>query len=92
MPLSLAAALGLRRGEILGLRWADVHLDGRTLAIANNLVHTSDGAVSKLPKSESSRRTLQMPEGLALLLRKEKRAQAERRLAFGPGHSDEGFV
>ncbi|MDH6542033.1 integrase [Streptomyces sp. SPB4] len=33
----LAVALGLRRGEILGLRWSDIDLGGRTLTVRNQI-------------------------------------------------------
>ncbi|MFH9247065.1 tyrosine-type recombinase/integrase [Streptomyces lydicus] len=33
----LAIAMGLRRGEVLGLRWSDVDLDGRVIRISNQV-------------------------------------------------------
>lgn len=45
------ALCGLRRGEIAGLRWPDVDLDGKTLSIANNRVDAGGHAVENDPKS-----------------------------------------
>ena len=52
------ALCGLRRGEIAGLRWTDVDLDGGSLSIANNRVDAGGTAVENDPKSAMSRRTL----------------------------------
>jgi len=48
------ALCGLRRGEIAGLRWADVDLEGRTLSIANNRVDAGGMAVENDPKSATA--------------------------------------
>lgn len=72
----LAVILGLRRGEILGLRWRDIDLDGRTLTVAQALTRVGGkrfGGISELrfvePKSASSRRTIPLPESVAAALR-----------------------
>lgn len=48
-------ATGLRRGELLGLRWRNVDLAGRFLAIEENLVAVKGGAVYQPPKTEKSK-------------------------------------
>jgi integrase len=58
------ALSGLRRGEIAGLRWADVDLEAKTVAVANNLVAAGSKTVENDPKSETSRRTLPLPNRL----------------------------
>lgn len=59
MPVLLAVTTGMRRGEILGLQWRDVDLEGRTLTVARSLgVSTADGVFLKEPKTKRSRRTL----------------------------------
>jgi integrase len=72
----VAVTLGLRRGEILGLRWRDVDLDARTLTVAQALTRVGGkrfGGISELrfvePKSASSRRTIPLPESVAGALR-----------------------
>ena len=92
LPLTLAAALGLRRGELLGLKWVHVDLANRTLQICDNLVPTSKGLVTKAPKSDNSARTLDLPQGLVDVLRKHKRLQTEQKLSLGPGYKKEGYV
>jgi integrase len=77
------ALCGLRRGEIAGLRWADVDLEGRTLSIANNRVDAGGMAVENDPKSAMSRRTLPLPDRLMSVLKAAKARQATERLALG---------
>jgi len=92
IPITLAVSLGLRRGELLGLRWENVDLEKRTITVSDNLVPTSKGNITKAPKSENSRRTIDMPEGLVEILRKHRLKQAEWRLMLGPMYRDEGYV
>jgi len=92
LPVAIAAALGLRRGELLGLKWENVDLDNKTISVRDNLVPTSKGSVTKAPKSENSRRTLDFPEGLVIVLRKHRRMQSERKLKLGATYCDQGHV
>ena len=88
LPVHLAIYAGLRRGEILGLRWEDVDIDARTLSIRRTLVYTPGrGCFYGEPKSRGSNRTLHVPQVTAVLLRSNRdRMQVEyenRRLACG---------
>ena len=79
VPLHLALYAGLRRGEILGLRWEDVDMDTNTLNIRHTLMHVrGEGYIWGEPKSEGSRRTISMPAATMLLLRAHReRMEAE---------------
>jgi integrase len=77
------ALSGLRRGEIAGLRWADVDLEAKTLAVSNNRVAAGSTTVEGNPKSETSRRTLPLPNRLVSVLKAARKRQAEERLALG---------
>ena len=92
LPVTIAASLGLRRGELLGLKWENVDLDGKTISICDNLVPTSKGNITKAPKSENSRRTLDLPEGIVPILKKHRRMQAEKKLRLGAEYCNEGHV
>lgn len=56
----LAVSLGLRRGEVLGLRWADIDCENATMNITNNRVRYKTEIIGK-PKSEESIRRLDIP-------------------------------
>lgn len=86
------ALSGLRRGEIAGLRWADVDLDAMTLLVANNRVDAGGKAVENDPKSATSRRMLPLPDRLVAVLRAAKARQARERLALGAGGGPWDYV
>jgi integrase len=64
------------------LRWSDIDLDAKTLSIVNNRVDAGGTAVENDPKSQSSGRTLPLPERLVSVLRTAKARQARERLAL----------
>jgi integrase len=87
-PLYLIALLGLttgmRRGEMLALRWSDIQVD--RLRIERGLEQTAIGGLRfKSPKSRASRRTISIPATLVAELRKHRLALQERALALGVG-------
>lgn len=55
----LAIACGLRRGELLGLRWSDIA--SRTLRVSNTVLRIKGELVQSPPKSASSVRTMSLP-------------------------------
>lgn len=86
------ALCGLRRGELAGLQWCDVDLDGRTLAVKNNRVDAGGKAVENDPKSAMSRRTLPLPDRIVSVLRAAKARQAAERLAAGSVYRSGEYV
>ena len=51
----LAVTAGLRRGELLGLRWEDVDLESGTLQVRRTLSEPKGGYVFEAPKSGKGR-------------------------------------
>jgi len=92
LPIALSVALGLRRGELLGLRWSDINFEAKTARISNNLVITRRGVLDKSPKSESSNRTIDLPESLITVLKRHLRLQKENRLKLGSAYHDGDYV
>lgn len=87
VAITLAISMGLRRGEILGLRWADVDLDRSQLTVAQTLVETEAGELLvKQPKSDESRRTISIPPAVVARLRAHKAAQRALMLEMGPDY------
>lgn len=72
VQLRLAASLGCRRGELCGLKWADVDLDGLTVHVRRTVgVTKSSGPyVKDYPKNEKRRRPEPIPKAVADLLRR----------------------
>ncbi len=88
----LLTLAGLRRSEVLGLRWADVDHDAGTITIAQGRVVVGGGTVTGAPKSIRSARTLPMPTDVLNALRAFRTRQAEEHLALGGGWPDTGLV
>ena len=89
----LLTLAGLRRSEVLGLRWSDVDFAAGTVSVAQGrVVVPGAGTVTGDPKSKRSRRALPMPSDVVTALRAFKVQQAEERLALGKGYPDTGLV
>lgn len=72
---SLALCLGLRRGELAGLRWGDVDLDKRLLVVSQQ-AQTVGGKVAICPpKSDAGARSIPLPPSLAAELAMWRRVQ-----------------
>lgn len=66
----LALCCGLRRGEIVGLRWGDVDLNRRMLHIRNQRIQLASGQIIDAPpKSASGERDIPLPDELLQLFR-----------------------
>jgi integrase len=89
---TLALFLGLRRGELLGLRWADVDLDGGKLEVVQTLQRVGGALRLVPPKTEGSRRTVPLPDVCVEALREHKRRQFRERSDAWPDWEDQGLV
>jgi integrase len=92
VPAALAGWAGLRRGEVCSLRWVDVDLDGKALAVRQSVGQTNEGLHFGDPKTANARRVVPMPSQLVDLLREHKRRQDEMRLARGGGWNERALV
>lgn len=75
--LDVLIGTGLRPGELLGLQWTDVDLKAGTITITGTVKRTKDGGLHRQehPKSETSGRTLALPQFAVDVLRR-RRADA----------------
>ncbi|MDX0759994.1 tyrosine-type recombinase/integrase [Sinorhizobium medicae] len=93
VPMLLAVMCGLRRGEILALRWGDVELgdNRRMLSVRQSAEQTKDGVRYKTPKSGKAR-TVAMSSMMVTELKAHRARQAEEQLKLGIRLTDESFV
>lgn len=88
----VALTLGLRQGEVLGLRWEHVDLKAGTLLVCEAMQRVKgEGLVAVEPKSDAGTRTIKLPKFLVELLRAHEVAQAEERLG-ATKWADRGLV
>ncbi len=79
-----AVYTGMRRSELLGLRWCDVDLELATLSIVQTLHQTQNGKyVIGKPKTKGSSRMIAMSPSLAILLREQKQNRELDRMLLG---------
>jgi integrase len=88
LPAAIAIATGMRRGEILALRWQDLD-PGRTVArVQRSLQPTQSGLVFEQPKTARSRRTVALPTFIIPYLETQEQDQATRRDLAGETWTD----
>lgn len=92
--VTVAIAVGLRQGEALGLRWRDVSLDAEhpTLAVRHALQRINGKLELVEPKSDTSRRTVPLPEKAVVALRRHRAMQSRDRLSAGDLWEDNDYV
>lgn len=88
----LALTLGLRKGELLGLRWVDVDFEAGEVHVRQAAQRVGGVLRFDPPKTRRSRRTLPLPGTCLDALREHKARQARERLAAGPSWAASGLV
>jgi integrase len=94
-PAITALFTGLRRGELLALRWKNVDLDGeKVIRVREALEETKAlGLRFKAPKTKAGRRDVTLPDVVIDALRGHRKQQLEIRIALGLGKlSDDALV
>ena len=83
----VAVTCGLRRGELLGLRWRDINLDRRRMFVTHQLAEQSEDGPRRLDfatvKTDGSERVVPLPDEVVRVLTSHKdRQQFERQNAL----------
>jgi integrase len=92
MPVLIAAYTGLRRGEVLGLRWRDIDLLKGTLQVSQAVEVIGGKRQITAPKTERSHRTITLPAALVPELARHRKAQSEQRMRLGLGKDQADLV
>ncbi len=87
----LAAMTGMRRGEVLGLRWIDVDLQAACLSVRHTLISVAYEIQTSTPKTHRARVVDLDPQTVMQLEAHRDRQRAERQ-SCGPAHQDHGLV
>ena len=84
---------GMRRSELLALRWCDVDLIFSQISVSRSLHHLKDGSyVFTQPKSAKSRRTIALSPSAILILKEHKDSQEVQRAMLGISLKDDDLV
>jgi integrase len=89
---AVTLAIGLRRGEALGLRWEDVDLEAERLSVRHTLQRTREGLQFTSPKTQRSRRTVELTARQVVVLREHQARQAGEKREAGDRWREHGLV
>ncbi len=80
---NLALFCGLRRGEILALHWYDINFEEKVIHITKSITKTEHGIDFKEPKTQTSIRTVSIPDSIIPLLKKYKKEYRMLQIQLG---------
>lgn len=88
----LAATTGMRRGEILGLRWSDVDFSAARLSVRHTVLNIAYQVTAGTPKTARGRRSIALDPTTIAVLRAHRKNQAAVRRAQGRTPSADDLV
>lgn len=88
----LAALTGMRRGELCGVKWSDVNLDGGQLVVRRSRVPVSGRTIVETTPKTKNARSIALAPATVAALRAHRKRQKEDRLACGPAWQDTGYM
>ena len=93
LMLLCALLLGMRRGEIVALKWSDIDLRAHSLSVNKSVYkEKNEPQQLKAPKSQTSIRTVYFSDVLVNALEEWKAAQAEERASAGFDWKEQDFI
>lgn len=92
LPILLLVTVGLRRGELLALRWEHIDFENKLLKVRSNLVRGEKGYIIKAPKSEAGIRDIRLGDEVIAELRKAKVQYTMDLFKYGAGFQNLDFV
>jgi len=92
VPVMIALFTGMRRGEVLALRWSDLDFDKQTLTVSRSLEQTKAGGLRFKEPKTGKVRTIALPGLAVAALRKHRTEQARHRLSLGAAYTDNDLI
>ena len=92
LPLYIEICLGLRRGELLALKYSAIQWENNTISILESRVTAGNDVIVKCPKTQSGKRDLVVPLHLMQMLKAKRLWYLEQKLHFGGDFTDSDLV
>ena len=84
--------MGLRRGELLAIKFEHIDYDNGILSIVENAVQVKDKIVIKDPKTANGTRKLEIPGVLLELFERERSSYTQRKIEYGTRFNDTNLL
>ena len=91
-PLLLESMSGLRRGELLALRWKDIDLENKVIHVQKNRVYADGKVVEKTPKTEAGIRDISFGDHMKKQMIIEYERYQDDKEKYGSLFHDDGYV
>lgn len=83
----------MRRGEILGLKWADINFKNKFIDVKRSLAYIPDeGYILTSLKTENAYRQIPIPDYLIEELQNHREMQELKKKTLGPGYTDNELI
>lgn len=93
LPLvKIAALYGLRRSELLGLKWDSIDFDNNTMMIRHTVAKVTKVVAKDKTKNKSSRRTFPLTSEAQEIFRQAKTDEHKNRIVFGKDYQENDYV
>jgi len=92
VPAMISLYCGMRRGEVLGLKWSNINFDKEAFIVNETIFPSENGLIKQLPKNESSIRVVAFPHALLAVLNEQKKLQETNKLIFKEYYQENDLV
>lgn len=89
--VALAMFCGLRRGEVLALKWEDVNYSKMQISIKHAVIVQDNELVLKKPKNNQTA-IISMPPSIARILKEYRKLQSKNKLLLGEEYKDSDYI
>lgn len=90
--MSTATKTGLRRGEILALKWSDVDFENKTICVERSLIYDKSGFRFTTPQTSSSNRIIKIGDSLIRDFKRWKTNQNEIKMVLRKSYEDHDLI
>lgn len=90
--VKITALYGLRRSEVLGLKWNNINFRRRTMTIRHTVAKVTQTVSKDRTKNATSRRTFPLTDDMIQLLQKMKDAEDQNRASYGDEYHENDYV